>query len=460
MTAAVSWATPQTTILDMDTDPVSSGWAVAQGSGSHNVASGILTLNAASFYYLRAPASVWDDVVDAATSFTIETRMKIVSAGTTGSNGVRIWASAASRLWKIDIVDGSVVLGGGCGSVAMDTTADFHVYRLEAGLLTADLFIDDVEVISDCNHGFGTSALHFGDGGAVTSTVSEWDYFSVTTDQPSPGRQVTWTLNNVVFDDGATASGSFIFDANTNQYSDIDLTVANGAGPLWTGDPDPFTYLTETSGVPSPSGTQSFAQFEQSSTPGDCYVGSFDYCSRTLALNFAAPLSSVGGEVDLTSVESLYGPSPFGGSYLRSGVSGKVSAPLLIPVVIDIQPGQAGNFIHTNHDGTGVLNDVIEVGVLGSLISAGDPVDFVVADIDPAMVKFGPAAGAIDPASTPDLAADVDSDGIDDATFEFLTSDAGISCGETEATLTGTTTGGDIFEGTDFIETQCNVGCH
>jgi len=129
-------------------------------------------------------------------------------------------------------------------------------------------------------------------------------------------------------------------------------------------------------------------------------------------------------------------------------------------VSIDIKPAQAGNRIHTNHDGTGALNDVIQVGVLGSMMSAGDPIDFDATDVAPASVRFGPSPGAIDPASTPDLNVNVDHDGIDDATFEFLTSDVGISCGETSATLTGETTGGQPFEGTDSIQTQCNAACH
>jgi len=40
---------------------------------------------------------------------------------------------------------------------------------------------------------------------------------------------VTWTLNNFVLDDGATASGSFVYDASTNSFSSIDI-VTTGAG--------------------------------------------------------------------------------------------------------------------------------------------------------------------------------------------------------------------------------------
>jgi hypothetical protein len=144
------------------------------------------------------------------------------------------------------------------------------------------------------------------------------------------------------------------------------------------------------------------------------------------------------------------------------------NAGLVIPVEveIDIKPGQVGNWIHPHHNGDGttpvstLLDDTIEVGVLGSWTLVGDPIDFAVGDIDPATIRFGPAQGAYDPSTTPDLAANVDSDGINDATFDFLTGDVGISCGETEATLTGETTIGQLFEGTDIITTQCNALCH
>jgi hypothetical protein len=39
---------------------------------------------------------------------------------------------------------------------------------------------------------------------------------------------ILWTLNQVTFDDGGTASGSFVFDAETSVYSGIDITTTAG----------------------------------------------------------------------------------------------------------------------------------------------------------------------------------------------------------------------------------------
>ncbi|HUP05219.1 MAG TPA: hypothetical protein VMU19_14580 [Bryobacteraceae bacterium] len=53
---------------------------------------------------------------------------------------------------------------------------------------------------------------------------------------------VTWTLTGVTFADGATASGSFVFDADTLTFSSIDVVFSPVGG-----SPVTFTYLCATS---------------------------------------------------------------------------------------------------------------------------------------------------------------------------------------------------------------------
>ena len=77
-------------------------------------------------------------------------------------------------------------------------------------------------------------------------------------------------------------------------------------------------------------------------------------------------------------------------------------------------------------------------------------------------MRFGPADAAIDPASITETGIDYDADGIDDARFHFITGDTGITCDDTEMTLTGDMISGAEFVGidTDF-ETACDDdGCH
>jgi len=63
---------------------------------------------------------------------------------------------------------------------------------------------------------------------------------------------VKWTLQSVVFTDGGTAFGSFIYDADTNIYSGVDITTTSGTA--LSGTVYKFTN-------PTVSGSASIAQF-------------------------------------------------------------------------------------------------------------------------------------------------------------------------------------------------------
>jgi hypothetical protein len=52
---------------------------------------------------------------------------------------------------------------------------------------------------------------------------------------------VTWNLNNVTFSDGATASGSFNFDADTNTLTTWNISVTSGVLSAFTYSPTDST---------------------------------------------------------------------------------------------------------------------------------------------------------------------------------------------------------------------------
>ena len=118
--------------------------------------------------------------------------------------------------------------------------------------------------------------------------------------------------------------------------------------------------------------------------------------------------------------------------------------------------------LHPHHDGSATaingLNDIIPVNVLGSSIAAGDPSDFDSTQVNPATVRFGPSGAA----DTDGVAAtgDFDSDGDNDALFEFLTGDAGIGCTDTDALLVGETYSGELIQGVADITADCDAQCH
>jgi len=90
--------------------------------------------------------------------------------------------------------------------------------------------------------------------------------------------------------------------------------------------------------------------------------------------------------------------------------------------------------------------DVIPVAVLGSENFDATQADFSTAE-------FGP--GKASPVHDGHV-EDVNNDGIFDMVFHFNTRDTSIACGDTEATLSGETFGGDAFTGTDSVKT---AGC-
>ncbi len=90
--------------------------------------------------------------------------------------------------------------------------------------------------------------------------------------------------------------------------------------------------------------------------------------------------------------------------------------------------------------------DVIAVAVLGS-------VNFDATQVDFSTTQFGPDKAS--PVHDGHV-EDVNDDDFFDMVFHFNTQDTGISCGDTEARLSGETFGGDTFTGTNSVRT---AGC-
>jgi hypothetical protein len=132
-------------------------------------------------------------------------------------------------------------------------------------------------------------------------------------------------------------------------------------------------------------------------------------------------------------------------------------------VFSQLSSGNSGNKFHPHHDGSaaaiGGLNDPFSVVVLGSSVENGGTEDFFTGEIEPDSVQVGPAMGGQDPDLSPDYDIDVNADGDLDARFHFLTGDSGLTCADTEMTLTGVADG-NAFESTESVTTDCNFQCH
>ena len=98
---------------------------------------------------------------------------------------------------------------------------------------------------------------------------------------------VKWTLVNVTFTDGGTASGSFLYDADTNVFSAVDITTISGT--VVTG----HTYAFTCSCGPGEGPTVLFALTQA----GNTNLSNVPF----LWLPFATPMTNAGGTIAITS---------------------------------------------------------------------------------------------------------------------------------------------------------------
>ena len=127
----------------------------------------------------------------------------------------------------------------------------------------------------------------------------------------------------------------------------------------------------------------------------------------------------------------------FNGSFQHvAGIHDLQFAPSAVQVEIDIKPGSDPNSMNVRSRG------VVPVAILSTA-------DFDASSVDPATVRFGPddagithRAGHID---------DVNGDGFPDLLLHFQTTETGIACGETSASLTGQIFVGQAIQGEDTV---------
>lgn len=131
---------------------------------------------------------------------------------------------------------------------------------------------------------------------------------------------LTWTLNDVTFRDGGTATGSFTYDADTNTYSNISILTTvfevlpvtdYNQGSLLSGNPD--TLDLANGGIAPPPNMPLFT-------------------NNILSLKFASSLTNNGGTVNINGTEQFNSFFILTSS-ARSIVGGYVRAtPVAVPV--------------------------------------------------------------------------------------------------------------------------------
>ena len=182
-------ATPA--ILDMNSLPdiADADWFQANSGGNSNVSGGILTIESPSYfeYILYHPLGDWNQHVNNSTGWVVETRMKVdpsTQNSPTDDWNIELWINDHKNLTILGIDTNKVSIKyprADHVDYFMDTTDDFHVYRVEGINDSLKLFVDGHLAINSqlSGTGGGTTALVFGDGNGSGNTYSKsyWDYF-------------------------------------------------------------------------------------------------------------------------------------------------------------------------------------------------------------------------------------------------------------------------------------------
>ena len=121
---------------------------------------------------------------------------------------------------------------------------------------------------------------------------------------------LTWTLDNASFIDGGTASGSFDYDADTNEYTNINISTTAS---------DNFEAVTYNDG--------SFSSRDSDSDSLVLSIPDPSSPTQTLTLEFSRPLTNAGGTNALRVDESPFSQEQtFSPVAFRKVTSGEVSA--------------------------------------------------------------------------------------------------------------------------------------
>jgi hypothetical protein len=107
---------------------------------------------------------------------------------------------------------------------------------------------------------------------------------------------ITWTLSGIVFPGGGTASGSFVYDADANTYSFVNLTTTAG---FLSG----ATYTAPVPGANQPSGNSVLIAITNASLSD--FTG-----TPVLRLDFSAPLTNAGGTTSVHATEGTCAVNP------------------------------------------------------------------------------------------------------------------------------------------------------
>ena len=254
-----------------------------------------------------------------------------------------------------------------------------------------------------------------------TITGFEWSQF----DEP-----VTYTDTILTLFDGLPTPSSHIAT-----FAVVATRNSNGlmlmTDKVTSGEVFGFDYLVDGLSTPLSAGTY--------------YLGIYNNVSGGATLIANTPIGKTIGSFQfshLNATPPLFGLTESGPTFQGSHMAFRVSGIPTVSVSIDIKPGSDPNAINPRSKGA------TRVAIL--TVESFDAPE----SVNPSTVHFGPSGAGIHNTSV--HFRDVDHDGDLDLVLHFQTQETGIACGDTEASLSGTTFDGTPIAGSDSIVT---VGC-
>lgn len=141
---------------------------------------------------------------------------------------------------------------------------------------------------------------------------------TISITMPAQAASLTWSVQNAVFEDGSTLTGTFDYDADTNTYSNVNIAVSSGIL-------NNFVYQGST--CSQTPGVEHTCIADKSQSPDQFLIGVFNHnyypvdsgMKGYLFLAFMEKLTNAGGTVPITNAGELWF-APEGGDTHRSGL--------------------------------------------------------------------------------------------------------------------------------------------
>jgi hypothetical protein len=188
--------------VDADGNSTNDFQRIVNSPATAAVSGGILTLDGAgagnnplaTYYVSNTASQVWlNSGISQATGYTIEARLKVTADSTFGIWGAGwIFAGTSAAVGEsvyINFMEDGLGWGGANTPIlAIDTTDDFHVYRLALKDGLYSLWVDGALITSTlvADAAGGAYELYLGDAGSNWNGIMEVDYFRFTSGAFAP----------------------------------------------------------------------------------------------------------------------------------------------------------------------------------------------------------------------------------------------------------------------------------